>query len=168
MRIGIVSDTHMPHRGQKLPRALIKGLRGVDLILHAGDWTSASVIPMFESLAPVDSVAGNNDGADIVKRFGRRKIIEAGGIRIGLVHGDGAGRSTTKDVAFHTFRNQGVDIIVFGHSHIPHVEEREGILLFNPGSPTDKRSQPKYSYGLLDIEEDLSLRLRHVYYRSKA
>ncbi|MFD3270469.1 metallophosphoesterase family protein [Paenibacillus dendritiformis] len=166
MRIGIVSDTHMPHRGQKLPRALVKGLRGVDLILHAGDWTSPSVIPMFESLAPVNSVAGNNDGADIVKRFGRRKIIEAGGIRIGLVHGDGAGRST-KDIAFHTFRNHGVDIIVFGHSHIPYMEEREGILLFNPGSPTDKRLQPKYSYGLLDIGEDLSLRLRHVYYRSK-
>lgn len=166
MHIGIVSDTHMPHRGQKLPRALVKGLRGVDLILHAGDWTSASVISMFESLAPVDSVAGNNDGADIVKRFGRRKIIEAGGIRIGLVHGDGAGRST-KDIAFQAFRNQGVDIIIFGHSHIPYMEEREGILLFNPGSPTDKRFQPKYSYGLLDIGEEQSLRLRHVYYRSK-
>ncbi|GAC40789.1 metallophosphoesterase family protein [Paenibacillus popilliae] len=166
MRIGIVSDTHMPRRGQKLPCALVKGLRGVDLILHAGDWTSPSVIPMFESLAPVDSVAGNNDGADIVKRFGRHKIIAAGGLRIGLVHGDGAGGST-KDIAFHTFRNLGVDLIVFGHSHIPYMEEREGILLFNPGSPSDKRLQPKYSYGLLDIGEDQSLRLRHIYYRSK-
>ncbi len=121
---------------------------------------------MFESLAPVDSVAGNNDGTAIVKRFGRRKIIEAGGIRIGLVHG-GRARPIGEGYAFHTFRNQGVDIIVFGHSHVPYMEEREGILLFNPGSPTDKRLQPKYSYGLLDIEEDQSLQIRHVYYRSK-
>ncbi|TLS50193.1 metallophosphoesterase family protein [Paenibacillus antri] len=167
LRIGVVSDTHMFSRGAKLPNLLVEGLRGVDLLLHAGDFTDPAVVPLLEAVAPLEAVAGNNDGIDIVRRFGFRKIVEAGGRRIGLVHGhDGPGRSTEAKAAI-SFRDDPVDIVVFGHSHVPYYEmSPDGVLLFNPGSPTDKRRQPRYSYGLIEIGERIEA--AHRYYDDKA
>src|SRR4051794_4350797 len=90
MRIGVVSDTHLPRFGRILPPPLVAALREADvqLILHLGDWTDALAIPLLEAVAPVDGVAGNNDGADLVARLGRRKIVELDGARIGLTPGD--------------------------------------------------------------------------------
>jgi len=165
-RIGVISDTHMFSRGKALPKALAEGLAGVDLLLHAGDFTDPAVIPLLEAIAPIEAVAGNNDGADIINRFGYRKIVEVSGFRIGLVHGhQGPGRSTEWK-AFHSFRDEEVDAVVFGHSHQPHYEIIDGILLFNPGSPTDKRFQPKYSYGIIELGE--RLRAAHFYYEDKS
>ncbi|MBU5442834.1 metallophosphoesterase family protein [Paenibacillus sp. MSJ-34] len=164
MLIGVVSDTHMPHKAKALPKALIEGLTGTELIIHAGDWTSPDVIAMLERFAPVESVAGNNDGTDIVRRFGRKRIVEAGGKRIGIVHGDGYGRSTP-DNAFQAFAGQHVDAIVFGHSHVPYKDVRDGILMFNPGSPTDKRFQQKYSFGLLRV--GARIEAKHIYFARK-
>jgi putative phosphoesterase len=168
MRIGIVSDTHMFGRAKQLPRALVEGLQGVDMILHAGDWMDAAVIGLFEQIAPTDGVAGNNDGTEIIQRFGRQKLLSLPGCRIGLVHGDG-GRKTTLDRAIDAFREESVDVIVFGHSHIPYQGTHNGVLLFNPGSPTDKRRQPRYSYGILEWEASgAPLQATLHYYDNKA
>jgi putative phosphoesterase len=165
-RIGVVSDTHMFSRGAKLPAALTQGLAGVDLLLHAGDFTDPAVAVLLESLAPLEAVAGNNDGVSIIERFGFRKIVEAGGRRIGLVHGhEGPGRSTEWK-ALQAFRDETVDIVVFGHSHIPYSNTVDGILLFNPGSPTDKRWEPRYSYGIIELGERIEA--AHFYYDNKA
>lgn len=163
MRIGVVSDTHMFSRAKGLPAALKQGLAGVELILHAGDWVDEEVVELFTELAPVEGIAGNNDGPDIVRRFGRRKELVLAGRRIGMVHGDG-GRSAP-DIAFRSFQNAAVDIVVFGHSHIPFKEQRGGMLLFNPGSPTDKRREPRYSFGILKLGE--TVEAEHHYYESK-
>lgn len=166
MKIGVVSDTHLSDRREiRLPRELLAGLTGVDLILHAGDWVSPLVVEELAKLAPVEGIAGNNDGLDIVNRFGYKKIVEAAGIRIGLIHGDGYGK-TTERRAFDAFEGQDVQAIVFGHSHIPYLEQKAGILLFNPGSPTDKRRQPLYSYGVMDILEG-GITAVHQYYASR-
>jgi putative phosphoesterase len=164
MRIGVVSDTHL-HNGKQLPKALITGLKGVDLILHAGDWINPDVTTLFESIAPIDGVAGNNDGNEIIQRFGLSKILELKKYRIGMVHGDGF-RKTTERRAFETFSNQNVDVIIFGHSHIPLKRHQEGVLLFNPGSPTDKRRQSQYSYGILELKETMTSEL--YYYDDKS
>jgi uncharacterized protein len=164
MKLGIVSDTHMYGRAKALPDALVTGLRGVDAILHAGDWMDESVIELFAAIAPVDGVAGNNDGEKLAARLGRKKLLTFAGYRIGIVHGDG-GRSTP-DQAFASFRSEAADVIVFGHSHIPYLENREGILLFNPGSPTDKRRQPRYSYGVLTLGN--TIEAEHYYYDDKS
>jgi putative phosphoesterase len=165
-RIGVVSDTHMFSRGKKLPDALVEGLAGVDLLLHAGDFTDPEVVPLLESIAPLEAVAGNNDGVAIVQRFGFRKIVKAGGRRIGLVHGhEGPGRSTEWK-ALHAFREEAVDIVVFGHSHIPYYERIDGLLLFNPGSPTDKRWETRYSYGLIEIGKRIEA--SHFFFENKA
>ncbi|MBB6735185.1 metallophosphoesterase family protein [Cohnella zeiphila] len=168
MRIGVVSDTHMPRAAKSLPAALVQAFRRVDRILHAGDWTDLSVLAHLSRIAPVDGVAGNNDGADIVRRLGYRKTIEVGPVRIGLVHGHGdGGRGATAERALKAFADDDVQAVVFGHSHIPMLEERDGVLLFNPGSPTDKRRQSRFSCGLLDIE-DGRIRARHVFFEDKS
>lgn len=144
----------MPRFGRHLPRALVEGLReaGVERIVHCGDFTVAEVATLFEQIAPFDAVAGNNDGPELVARFGRRRIIEIGSVRIGVVHGDlGRGR-TTPERAQQAFENDDMSVILFGHSHIPSVDRLpDGRWLVNPGSPTDKRRQPRFSWALLEV-----------------
>jgi len=166
--IGVVSDTHFPRFGRTLPRALEAGLRraAVTRILHCGDLTDLLAVPLFEAIAPFDAVAGNNDGAEIRKHFARRKVLEVDGIRIGMVHGDGS-RGTTKDRALEAFAEGEVDVVLFGHSHRPLVTRERGVIVANPGSPTDKRLNPLYSYAILTIAEGKAhVRLR--YYASRS
>ena len=153
MRIGLVSDTHLPRFGTRLPEALTSGLRdaGVERILHLGDLTTMLAVELLEEIAPVDAVAGNNDGPEIVERYGRRKVVRLGGVRIGMVHGDGIG-GTTPERARRAFASDDVDVIAFGHSHVPLAERDEGVWLINPGSPTDRRREPRFSYALLTLE----------------
>lgn len=153
MKIGLVSDTHMPRFAKSLPAALKAGLiaQRVELILHLGDFTAPFVVDLFSDIAPVDAVAGNNDPAEIHRRFGRRKILHVAGLRIGMVHGDGA-RRTTLERAREAFAGEALDVILFGHSHCPYCERQGEVWLINPGSPTDKRRNPSYSYGVLEIE----------------
>jgi putative phosphoesterase len=165
MLLGVISDTHMPRMAKQLPGNLLKDFQKVDHILHAGDWNSLEVYEELSRLAPTDGVAGNTDGPEIVHKFGYQKILEFHSFRIGLVHGHGMGSSTEANV-LAAFRDEQVDCIVFGHSHIPLIKEVNGILLFNPGSPTDKRRQPQYSYGILEITDRLSA--RHIFVDNEA
>lgn len=165
MRIGVVSDTHMHGQSRQLPSDLVAGLQGTDLILHAGDWTDAHILSLFERIAPVDGVAGNNDGKDIIQRFGHSKVLQLSGYRIGIVHGDGS-RKTTLERAIDRFSDIRVDCIVFGHSHIPYQAVHHGVLLLNPGSPTDKRRQPRYSFGILSLDETMKAEI--YYYDDKS
>jgi putative phosphoesterase len=166
--LGIVSDTHMPRMARSLPAPLAEALRKVDHILHAGDWTDLRVLEALEKFAPVDGVAGNNDGPEIVKKFGLKKILKLGDKRIGLVHGHGNGtRGATEARAIRSFQDDDVDCIVYGHSHVPALKEVNGIIVFNPGSPTDKRRQPQYSFGLIKISGS-RIEAKHVFYSSKS
>lgn len=154
--LGVLSDTHMPHMARSLPRAVVDGMLNakVDAIVHCGDMLDASIVPEIEAIAPMEGVAGNNDSWDLLQRFGEKKILTFGTLRIGVVHGHGAPRrERTPDHAFAQFANEDVQAVLFGHSHIPLCEWRDGRLLFNPGSPTDKRRQPQYSYGILRIAD---------------
>jgi putative phosphoesterase len=160
-KIVIVSDTHIPMRAKKLPQILIDACQEADFIIHAGDWQTLDVYYEFAAYAETDGVTGNVDPWEILNRFGKSKILTFGNLRIGVVHGDGI-RKTTEQRAFETFSKDEVDIIVFGHSHIPVMREVEGVLLFNPGSPTDKRTQAQYSFGLLEIGE--TWELKHVFF----
>ncbi len=152
MKVGIVGDTHLPRFGDRLPAAVREGLRdeAVELILHLGDFTVLEVPALFEALAPLEAVAGNNDPPALVARFGRRKILELAGVRVGLVHGDGRG-GTTVSRSLAAFAGEPVDVVCFGHSHQPLCERRDSVWVVNPGSPTDKRRQPRYSYAILEI-----------------
>jgi len=167
-RIGVVSDTHFPRFGRALPDALARGLRRarVERILHLGDMTDLLAVPLFEAIAPFDAVAGNNDGAAIRARFGRKKIVTVEDVRIGMVHGDGK-KGTTQQRAVDAFAGEDVDVILFGHSHRPVVTRKDGVLIANPGSPTDKRLNPPYSYAILTVD-GRSARLSLKFYLSRA
>ena len=152
--IGLVSDTHFPRFGRALPRALEDGLRAarVSRILHMGDLTDALAIPLFEAIAPFDAVAGNNDPEEIWTRYGRRKVVTIDDVRIGLVHGD-SGRGNAHENAIAAFAGEPADVNLYGHSHRPRVELRGAQIVANPGSPTDRRVMPQFSYGILTISD---------------
>lgn len=154
--IGVVSDTHLPRFGSRLPRALLDGLAraGVERVLHAGDLTGPFVLEMLGEVAPVIAVAGNNDPAELREQLGTHRIVELGGRRIGLTHGHlGPGR-TTPERARRAFEDERVDLVVFGHSHqplwLPPTSGSPGLL--NPGSPTDRRREPACSFAILELE----------------
>lgn len=153
IKVGVISDTHIPRRAKALPDFVFESFEGVDLILHAGDLLSEDVITDLETIAPVYAVAGNNDSFEIYHKYGERRIVEVGGKRIGLTHG--YGRDKTHLNAYAEFMEDYVDCIVFGHSHAPYNEALNGVLLFNPGSPTDRRFEPMFSLGMLYIDDTI-------------
>jgi len=155
LTFGVVSDTHLPHFGSALPRALVEGLRQaqVSQILHCGDHTSPLTEALLARLAPVLAVAGNCDDEALVERWGYRRIVTAGGVRIGLVHGHAGQGRDTPSRALSAFASTPVDVVCFGHSHQPLVEPRASVLLVNPGSPTDKRRERRYSFALLALRD---------------
>jgi len=167
MKIGLVSDTHLPRFGKDLPAVLKQGLiaQRVELILHMGDFTNLAVADMFRRIAPFDAVAGNNDPEEICRSFRRRKILPMAGLRIGMIHGDGT-RKTTLERAVDAFADDGVDVILFGHSHNPYCKLHGDVWLVNPGSPTDKRRNQSYSYAVLEIVNGRATPTVH-YYRDK-
>ncbi len=149
--IGCLSDTHVPRRARHLPSEVYEALEGVDLILHAGDLVSEDVLADLEPLARVEAVAGNMDPAPLPTRLGRAVLVEIGPWRVGLVHGDRGEASNTPERAREAFNEAEADAVVFGHSHQPLVEVRDGVLLLNPGSPTDCHFAPYPTYGLLTL-----------------
>ena len=161
MIIGVLSDTHIPRRAKTLPLALLNAFEGVDHIIHAGDILSLDVIRQLDELAPVTAVAGNVDPPETKGRFGEKTILTLGDFRIGVVHGHGKGGSTVSR-AFAAFQGEAVDCIVFGHSHIPYNQYHDGILMFNPGSPTDKRRCSRFSFGMIELSD--SLKASHIYF----
>ncbi|HLS90245.1 MAG TPA: metallophosphoesterase family protein [Limnochordia bacterium] len=147
-RIGVISDTHIPYRARAIPPIVYELFQGVSMILHAGDLVRLDVLDELGVIAPVYAVYGNVDPPEVVARLPKKREIQVQGVRIGLVHGDGPGGSTAER-ALAAF--PGADCIVFGHSHIPMCQRIGKTLLFNPGSATDRRSQPQHSVGLLTI-----------------
>ncbi|MGI6705174.1 MAG: metallophosphoesterase family protein [Clostridia bacterium] len=152
MIVGVVSDTHIPTRVRQLPSQLLEGLKGVDRIIHCGDILIPQVLGQLWEIAPVDAVLGNMDSPAEFPNLPYRKVIEVGGFRLGIIHGHSRSGSTIQR-ARDGFAEGAVDCILFGHSHIPVIEERNGILMLNPGSPTDKRMQKQYSYGKLYLDK---------------
>lgn len=160
-KIIILSDTHISGRARQLPQILLDACEDAEGIIHAGDWQTLDVFFELSAYAETVGVAGNVDPWEIVDRFGRKRILTVDNLKIGIVHGDGFGK-TTEERAWDAFANEGVDLIIFGHSHIPVIKQREGITLFNPGSPTDKRRQEQYSFGILEIGEQWQL--KHIFF----
>jgi len=150
--IGVISDTHMPARAQRLPEACTALLAGCDVIVHAGDHCDAASLVRLRAIGPpVVAVHGNVDGDDLRRALPETAEIDAGGVRIAVVHD--AGRRDGRHARMRR-RFPGARVVVFGHSHIPLVERGPGdLLLVNPGSPTDKRSQTCHTMALIRVDD---------------
>ncbi|MHC1566601.1 MAG: metallophosphoesterase family protein [Candidatus Syntropharchaeia archaeon] len=151
MRIGVISDTHLIRKEDKLPEPVIDRLREVDLIVHCGDFEEVFALEEIKRIGPrVEAVCGNMDSAELKRILPKKKTIEAGGKKIGIIHGYGS-----PDGLEERIRSEfgDVDAILYGHSHIPRNEVIKGILFFNPGSPTDKKYAPYNSFGMVWIND---------------
>jgi len=158
-RIGIISDTHIPKTAQELPDAVTKAFASVDMILHAGDLVEKAVIAELEKMAPTHAVYGNMDIDEVKSSLPPKDIIEVGGFRIGLIHGYGAPSKLVESVSREFTK---VDAIVFGHSHSAFNKKIKGVLLFNPGSPTDKIFTPYNTYGILEVGDGIEGRIIRI------
>ena len=154
MRIGVIADTHIPNSAVDLPKKIYEDFAKVDLILHAGDLVELEVLEKLKKITQVIAVAGNMDYPDVVKVLPRKKIVECGKSTIGLIHGHGFTLENLK--LLHKEFNKTINVLVFGHSHQPMNEIKDGILHFNPGSPTDKIFAPFNSYGILEINDKIN------------
>lgn len=147
----VVSDTHIRRGGKRrLPDAAYAHLERADLILHAGDIVVGAVLDELRGFAPVTAVLGNND-VELTGLLPETVVEDISGVRVGMVHDSGpsAGRPGRMRRRF-----PDADVVVFGHSHIPwNGPGLDGQLLFNPGSPTERRSQPHHTLGTLVLAE---------------
>ncbi|MDR3592398.1 MAG: metallophosphoesterase [Negativicutes bacterium] len=148
MKIGVISDTH----GNKA--SILRALEAagpVDMWLHAGDYSQDAVFLAERSGVPVTAAAGNCDGSTTAKID---EFVTAGGKKIWLTHGHRYKvRERSAELGWWG-RHYGVDIVIYGHSHVADVNWTEGLLLFNPGSTVHPRGGQSPSFGLLDISGD--------------
>lgn len=156
----VLADTHAPRRWKSCPPRVAAQLRRADVILHAGDVCVAPVLDELAGYAPVRAVRGNNDGADVAG-WGAADVAELDldGVRVAMLHDSG---QATGRVQRMRRRFPGADLVVFGHSHIPFDQSADGLRVFNPGSPTDRRRQPHGTLGVLRIDEGRLLQARIV------
>jgi len=146
-RLALISDTHLPRGTRRLPDACVERLRAADLIVHAGDLVRTEVLDALEALGPpVHAVLGNVDEPALGARLPAELRLDVDGVRLAVVHdaGPAQGRAARLRRRF-----PDADAVVFGHSHIPlHEVGPDGLVLFNPGSPTDRRRQPRHTMGV--------------------
>jgi putative phosphoesterase len=167
--LGVVADTHIsPTRAGRSVEAVIEFFRRmkVGLILHAGDAGHASVLQSLEHVAPTVAVRGNADPLDLIETLPDRVWIEVGSRSVLLLHGH-HGKTALK--AARAVAAPDIDLVVFGHSHKPLIEREGRTILFNPGSPTERRWNPHFGVGLVrvsdaEVEPELILfdDLRHL------
>lgn len=149
MRLLLLADTHVPVRARRLPEQVWSEVAAADLVVHAGDWVSVDLLDELEDRAAgLLACYGNNDGPELRRRLPEVARAEFGGLRVGVVHetGQKQGREERMRTTY-----PDLDLLVFGHSHIPWDTSHEGLRLLNPGSPTDRRRQPYCTYLTLEL-----------------
>jgi len=149
--VAVIADTHLPRGSRQLPEECVGRLRAADLILHAGDHSSSASLDELRALGPpVEAVHGNVDEPELRRVLPKTLVVEAAGLRIGMVHvpGPRAGREARLRARF-----PGCAAIVYGHTHTPQVELHEGVWILNPGSPTERRRAPEATMLELVIDD---------------
>jgi uncharacterized protein len=152
--IVVLADTHLS-RGHDLPGALWDDIRTADMVVHLGDFTGTDLADALQATGKLVAIYGNNDPDEIRRRYPSRQDVVVGGVRIRAIHGDVGGRTADETAA----AQHGADVVLYGHSHMPRNVRRDGVLLFNPGSPTRRRFAPFHSYGILEIGENVDARI---------
>jgi uncharacterized protein len=152
LRVVVLADTHLRRRWprRRLPATAVDHLRTADVILHAGDITEPEHLEELARLAPVHAVLGNND-PELAGRLPETRELELAGVRVAMIHDSGPARG--RERRLHA-RFPRANVVVFGHSHIPWNRPGvDGQLLFNPGSPTERRQQPHRTIGVLELAD---------------
>lgn len=149
-RIGVISDTHVLSRARRVPDAALRHFENVELIVHAGDLSTLAVLDQLSAYAPVEAVQGNVEQPGVLEALSIKRELLVGGVAIGIVHILGERKHYARN-ARREFPSARV--VIFGHSHIPYIEDAGDLLLLNPGSATDRRTQPHCTIAMLTIED---------------
>jgi uncharacterized protein len=159
-RVAVISDTHLSAaRADALPQACRELIAGADLAIHAGDVSSTEALTVMQALGtPLRAVHGNVDSPALVHRLPATLALEVEGARIEVLHDAGPAKGRLQRLRA-TFPS--ADAVVFGHSHMPLLEEEGGFVIFNPGSPTQRRRAPWHTAGLA-VAEAGRLHFQHV------
>jgi hypothetical protein len=133
--VGLISDTHIPVRAKSIPKAVFEIFENADYIIHAGDLVNLSVIDELEQLAPVLAVCGNMDGPEIRGKLPRLNSVKIFDWKIGVMHDPGAlfGMRKMREIV----KQNGFNVLVYGHTHNPNIKWEGNTLFINPGSPTN-------------------------------
>jgi uncharacterized protein len=154
-RLLILADTHIPKRARDLPPEVWEAVDKADVVLHAGDWVDERLLDELDARARrLVGVWGNNDHGALRTRLPEVARVEIEGVRLGVVHETGAAKGREERCSAQYAE---LDVLVFGHSHIPwDTTSATGLRLLNPGSPTDRRRQPYCTYmTAVAVEGDL-------------
>jgi hypothetical protein len=152
MLIAVISDTHLPRGPRRLPDECVRRVAAADLLLHAGDFSTAPVLRALESIGPpLVGVHGNVDSAELRRLLPAERIVEAEGARIAMLHDAGPRRGRVERMRARF--GDRAQALVFGHSHMPlHERGAGGFQIFNPGSPTERRRAPRHTMGMARVE----------------
>jgi putative phosphoesterase len=146
----VIADTHVTENvAARLSPPLLAAISAADVVLHAGDVTTAATLAELSSLVTVHCVLGNND-IELIDVVPSELRLRLEGVEVAMIHDSGsrAGRAARLASRF-----PDADLVVYGHSHVP--DDSEGLggqRLFNPGSPTQRRAQPLRTFGVLEFE----------------
>jgi uncharacterized protein len=152
MKIGVLSDTHLSSPDPMLDHILDELFSETDLILHAGDIVSHRVLDRLEERGVV-AVCGNMDDYEVMDRVPQSRILSAAGKRIGLMHGWGAKEGLAQRIMMR-FTHERLDLIVYGHSHMPFWGQVNGVPMFNPGAASRNRDTGTSTVGIIEIVEE--------------
>ncbi|MBW3632045.1 MAG: metallophosphatase family protein [Chloroflexi bacterium] len=151
--MGVLSDTHVSATRARRPLDPVFDFfrrASVELILHAGDAGHVSILENLEAIAPIAAVRGNADPLDLIETLPDQVKIEVGSRVVLLLHGH-HGKTALR--AARAAASPEIDVVVFGHSHNPLIDREESTILFNPGSPVERRWNPHFGVGLLRISD---------------
>lgn len=150
-------------RAKDLPAPVWAAVDAADVVIHAGDWVSVDLLDALEARARrLVGVYGNNDGAALRARLPEVARVDLGGVRFAVVHETGAAAGRERRCAREY---PDVDVLVFGHSHIPWDSTADtGLRLLNPGSPTDRRRQPTFTWMTAEVVDGVlsTVELHHL------
>ncbi len=152
MRIGVISDTHLTRLNEAIKAVAELHFADVDLIVHAGDIVDAAVLDVFGG-TDVYAVCGNMDLTTVRNTYPQKLVLEIDWCRVGIIHGWGAPFGIEEKL-IKEFKN--IDCLIYGHTHRAANHEKDGVLYFNPGSPTDRAFNDRRTIGILEIRDDKS------------
>jgi uncharacterized protein len=163
VRIGVVADTHFGLRRDWLPQELVDGLSSVDMIIHCGDFSTVGALETFNAFKPTFGVFGNNDERELTRRLPERLRLQLGERKGVAIHGHNVPGQTARKMVIQAYAGK-VDLVLFGHSHQARDEVIDGTRFFNPGSATNKRWQPEFSFGIVDVNQGGAIECRLMFY----
>ena len=149
LRLALIADTHLPRGERRLSDRCLEAMRAADLIVHAGDFSRPSVLAELRELGPVAAVHGNVDSPELREQLPESIRLDLEDVVLGVIHDAGPAKGRLERMRA---RFPDADAVVFGHSHMPLLEERDGFQIFNPGSPTERRRAPHRSMGEATID----------------